>query len=32
MPELPFHHVDVLDTQPELLHTRDHGELKPDMR
>lgn len=32
MPELPFHHVDVLDTRPELLHTKDHGELKPDMR
>jgi hypothetical protein len=32
MAELPFQHIDVLESLPDRLHTRDHGEFKPDMR
>lgn len=31
MAELPFEIVDVLQDEPERLHTSDHGELKEDM-
>jgi hypothetical protein len=31
MPELPYSVIDVLDEQPERLHTVDTGELKEDM-
>lgn len=31
MPELPYSVVDVLDEEPERLHTVDTGELKEDM-
>jgi hypothetical protein len=31
MPELPYSVIDVLDDQPERLHTVDTGELKEDM-
>jgi hypothetical protein len=31
MPELPYSIIDVLDEQPERLHTIDTGELKEDM-
>lgn len=32
MSELPFQHMDVLESSPNRLHTADHGELKEDMR
>lgn len=32
MSELPYQHVDVLESSPDRLHTADHGELKADMR
>lgn len=31
MAELPFELIDVLEDEPERLHTTDSGELKPDM-
>jgi hypothetical protein len=31
MAELPFEKVDVLDEEPDRLHTTDSGELKEDM-
>jgi hypothetical protein len=31
MAELPFEIIDVLEEEPELLHTVDAGELKEDM-
>ncbi len=31
MSELPFHFIDVLDEEPERLHTMDTGELRNDM-
>jgi hypothetical protein len=31
MAELPFDQVDVLEDMPDLLHTMDSGEFKPDV-
>jgi len=31
MSQLPFEIIDVLEEEPERLHTLDHGELKEDM-
>ncbi len=31
MPELPYGIIDVLDEEPDRLHTLDHGNLKEDM-
>jgi hypothetical protein len=30
MAELSFDHLDVLEEKPDLLHTMDHGEFRPD--
>jgi hypothetical protein len=31
MAELPFDHIDILEDMPDLLHTMDSGEFKPDV-